>query len=67
MTTLAFPGEVRDNPVIQAQLADLYVEAIQDESIQHDVSKEAQVKLSVAIALAKDSQKIWENVKGKRK
>lgn len=31
-----------------------------------DVSKEAPVKLSVATALAKDSQKIWEDVKGKR-
>lgn len=59
ISTLAFPGELRHNSVIQSQLAYLYVEALQNERIQHDVIKEALVMLSVAIALAKDSQGIW--------
>lgn len=60
MPTLAFPGEVRDNTAIQAQLVDLYIEALQNEYIRHDVIKEALVKLSVAIALAKYNQRIWQ-------
>lgn len=41
------------------------MEALQNEYMQHDVIKEAPVKLSVAIALAKDSQGIWK-IKGKK-
>lgn len=66
MATLVFPGKVRENPVIQAQLADVHMETIQNEHIWHDVIKEAPVKLSVAIALAKNIQRILEKVKGKR-
>lgn len=47
-------------------LADLYGEALQNERIGHDVIKEAPVKLSEVVALAKDSQEIWKQVKGKR-
>lgn len=33
---------------------------------RHDAIKEAPVKLSAVVALAKDSQGIWEKVKGKK-
>lgn len=51
---------------MQAQLADLYVEPLQIERIWQDVIKEAPVKLSAAVVLAKDSQGIWGKVKGKK-
>lgn len=45
----------------QAQLADLYVEALGDARIRHDVMKEG--PLSAAVALARESQRIWEKSK----
>lgn len=51
---------------MQAQMADLYVEAPQNERVQHNVIKEAPVKLYAAVALAKDSQGVWEKVKRKK-
>lgn len=47
MATLVCPKEVRNNAVMQAQLADLYVEALQNERIQQDVIKEAPAKFSI--------------------
>lgn len=48
---------------MQAQLADLYVEALGDERVRHDVLKERPLRLPVAVELAKESQGIWEKVK----
>lgn len=39
LATLAFPEEVRINAIMQAQLADLYVEVLQNEHIWHDIIK----------------------------
>lgn len=41
LAVLAFPGKVREKAAIQTQLADLYVEALQNERIRGDVIKEA--------------------------
>lgn len=65
LATLAFTQEIRDNSAIQDQLVDLYVEALHNKRIRHDVIKKAATKLSTAIDLTKDSQKIWENVSEK--
>lgn len=62
---MPFSEEVRENIAKQAHLADLYVQAPQNEYIRHDVIKEAPIKLSVAIALAKDSERILGKVKVK--
>lgn len=45
LATLDFPEELTNNAVMQAQLAELYIEALQNECIRHDVIKEASVKL----------------------
>lgn len=58
LTALAFSEEVKDNVAIQNQLSDLYVEALHSGHIRHDVIKEASIKLSVAIVLAKYSERI---------
>lgn len=63
LAVLAFQKEVKENAAIRVQLANLYLEALQNECIRHDVIKEAPVKLSAAIALAKKSQRILEKVK----
>lgn len=63
LAALSFPEEVRENVTIQA---DLYVEALQNKCIRQDIIKEAPIKLLVAIALARDSQRIWEKVEGSR-
>lgn len=65
LASLAFTNEIRDNAAIQTLLVDLYVEALHNERIRHDAIKEAPTTLSAAIALARDSQKIWEKVRGK--
>lgn len=52
MVILALPGELSNNAVTQSMVADLYVEALQNNRIRHDVIKKAPVKLSVAVALA---------------
>lgn len=41
---------------MQAEKTGLYVEALHNEQVQHDVIKTAPVKLSAAVALAKDSR-----------
>lgn len=46
LAILAFPEA---NTVMQAQLADLYVEALSEEHIHHNVLKEGPLKLSVAV------------------
>lgn len=51
--TLAFPKEMRNNTIMQAQLTNWYMEALQNERIRHDVIKEVPVKSSAAVALAK--------------
>lgn len=66
LATLPFLKEARSNTTMQAQLADLYVEALQNERIWNDIKKDAPVRLSVAVALAKDSQVVWEKVKRKK-
>lgn len=63
LAALSFPEEVRENVTIQA---DMYAEALQNKCIRQDIIKEAPIKLSVAIALARDSQRIWEKVEGSR-
>lgn len=60
LATLAFPEEVKSNAVIQAQLADLYVEALQNGRIRH----EAPIKLSAV--LAKESQGMWKKANGEK-
>lgn len=35
----AFPEEVRENAAIQVQLADLFVAALQDKHIQHEIHR----------------------------
>lgn len=64
LAVMAFP-EVSGNATIQAQLANLYVEAFQNECIRYNMIKEAPFKLLAAITLAKGSQRIWEKVEGK--
>lgn len=54
LSTIAFSGEVRDNATIQVQLADLLVD---------EVIKEVPIILSVAIYLAKDSEKEWKKTR----
>lgn len=39
LAALAFPEEIRENIAIQAKLADLYVEALQNEHLWHDAMK----------------------------
>lgn len=51
---------------MQDEVADLYLEALQNERIRHDLMKEAPVKLSAEVALAKNSQWMWEKVKRKK-
>lgn len=63
LSSLAFPEVVRDNAVMQAQLADLYVEALSDERVRHDVLKEGPLRLSAAVELAGGSQCVWDKVK----
>lgn len=58
MSTLAFSEKVRENAAIQAQLADLFVDALEYEHIKYDLIREVQTRLSVAIDLAKDSEKL---------
>lgn len=41
-------------------LANLFADVLENECIRHDVIKEAPIKLSVAIDLAKDSEKVLE-------
>lgn len=60
LSTIALPGEIRDNAAIQMQLPDLYVDASENERIRHDVIKEVPIRLSVIIDLAKDSENVWE-------
>lgn len=55
LANLVFPEEERNKAVMQAQLANLYVEVLQNECIQHDIIKEALVKLLVVVALAENS------------
>lgn len=45
MATLAFTQEIRVNTTIQAQLVNLYLEALHNECIRHDVIKRASAKL----------------------
>lgn len=66
LAVVAFPEKFRSNEAMQAQMADLYVEAPQNECVQHNVIKEAPVKLYAAVALAKDSQGECEKVKRKK-
>lgn len=40
LASLAFPEDVRANAVMQAQLADLYVEALSEERICHNVLRD---------------------------
>lgn len=63
LSLLAFPEVVRNNAVMQAQLANLYVEALSDERIRHNALKEGPLRLSAAVSLAKESQGVWEKVK----
>lgn len=42
------------------------MEALSNEHVQHYIIKEALVKLSVPVVLAKDSQSVWEKVKRKK-
>lgn len=53
---LTFPEEVKHNTIMQAQLADLYIEALSDGHIHHNVMKEGPLRFSPAVALAKESQ-----------
>lgn len=58
LSTMAFPEEIRENAAIRVQLADLFVNALGNERIRYDEIKEAPIKLSMAINLAKDSEKV---------
>lgn len=62
LSSVAFP-DVKNNAVMQAQLADLYVEALSDERIRHDVLKEGPLRLSASVALSKESLGVWEKAK----
>lgn len=59
LSTIAFPEEVRENVTIQVQLADLFVDALGNKPIRHDMIKGSPIRLSVAINLTKDSEKVW--------
>lgn len=58
LSALAFPGKVRENAAIQLQLADLFVDVLANKHIRHDAIKEVTARLSVAICLAKDGEKV---------
>lgn len=59
LSTVAFPEELRENAAFQVYLADLYVDALGNERIRHDVIKEGRVILLVSINLAKDNERVW--------
>lgn len=54
-----------ENFAIQAQLGDLFVDALDNERTRHVMIKEAPIRLSVAIDLAKYSDKVWEKTKNR--
>lgn len=66
MSTIDFTEEVRENGAIQVHLADLFVTALENERIRYVVIKEAPIRLSVAIDLTKDSEKVWEKTRNSR-
>lgn len=45
LSALAFPEEAKENADIQAQLADLFVNALEKERIRYNVIKEAPIRL----------------------
>lgn len=57
------PKEISENAAILIQLADLFVHCLENERIRHDVIKEAPTRLSVAIILAKDSEKVCKKTR----
>lgn len=62
LSAMAFPEEVKQNAAIQVHLANLFIDALENENNRHDVIKEASIRLSVVIDLAKDSRKRQETV-----
>lgn len=58
LSDLAFSEEVQKDAVIQAQLVDLFIDALEKERIKQDVIKKAPIRLSVVIDLAKTSEKV---------
>lgn len=63
MSALGFSEEVKENTAIQGHLAGLFVGALENERIRHDVIREALTMLSVAIGMAKDSEKVWKTTR----
>lgn len=41
LSDLVFPEEVKENAAIQAQLADFFVDVLENERIRHEVIREA--------------------------
>lgn len=46
-------------------MADLFVDVLENECIRHDAIKGSPTRLSMAISLAKNSEKVWEKVGGR--
>lgn len=63
LSTMTFPEEIRENATIRVQPVDLFVNALENERIRHDANKEALIRLSVSINLAKDSENVWEKTR----
>lgn len=44
-------------------MVDLFVDALENKCIRHDIIREVPTWLSLAIDLAKDSKKVWQKTK----
>lgn len=63
LSALAVSEEVRENVAIQAQFSDFFVDALENERTRHHVIREASTRLSLAIDLAKYSEKVLKKTR----
>lgn len=63
LSSLAIPDEVKENAAIQAQLANLFTDALKNERIRQDVIKEVPIRFSLSRDLTKDDEKFWKKTR----
>lgn len=61
LALLAYPEEAaRECKVIQAQLVDLYVDALQDDEVRNEILRGRPARLADALELARDGERFWD-------
>lgn len=63
LSDLVFSDAVQEKAAIQAQFVDFFIDALEKECIKQGVIKKFPIRLSVAIDLAKFSEKVWKNTR----